>query len=231
MPRPLQVGSAVLGVGLVLEAALWWLGLTYGATRAERAATLPGDDIVPRPSVVTDHAITIDVPPANVWPWLVQMGWHRGGWYTARWVDQLLFPANWPSATRIVPELQGVRLGDFIPDGPPETRCGLIVEGLQPGRALVLHSTSHLPARWRDRHRVALDWSWVFVLVPVDDGQQCRFHFRSRWSTSPWWLTVGSSMLLVPADFVMSRDMLRGVRQRAESARPDLLRRGTGSRR
>ena len=81
-----------------------------------------------------------------VWPWLVQMGWGRGGWYTARWVDRLLFPANGPSADRIVPELQHLRMGDFIPDGPPDTECGLVVEVLEPNEALVLHSTSHLPA-------------------------------------------------------------------------------------
>jgi hypothetical protein len=217
MKRLIRLGAATLSAAVALEAGLLWLGRTYGSTRAEREAQLPGDDIVPWPKAVTDHAITIGAPPAAVWPWLVQMGWHRGGWYTARWVDRLLFPANWPSASRIVPELQDVRLGDFIPDGAPETRCGLIVEGLLPERALVLHSTSHLPLRWRERHRAGLDWSWVFALTPVDDGRRCRFHFRSRWVTAPWWLTVGAWLLLVPADFVMARDMLRGVRVRAES--------------
>jgi hypothetical protein len=72
--------------------------------------------------VVTNHAITIPAPPARVWPWLVQMGWHRRGRYTARWVDRLLFLGNWPSATRLVPELQRpLRAGDRIPDGPPDT--------------------------------------------------------------------------------------------------------------
>lgn len=196
------------------EAALVHLGRTYGSTVQERAAALPGDDIVARPQVVTNHAITIAAPPDCVWPWLVQMGWHRGGWYTARWVDRLLFPANWPSATRIVPELQDLHLGDFVPDGAPETECGLIVEHLDPERALVLHSTSHLPMSWRERAH--LDWSWAFVLLPLDRGRQTRFLFRSRWTTSPWWLTLGGWLAVVPADFVMARDMLHGVRQRAE---------------
>ena len=73
------------------------------------------------PQVVTNHALTIDVPAERVWPWLVQMGWHRAGWYTARWVDKLLFPLNWPRANRIIPELQDIHVGDFIPDGAPET--------------------------------------------------------------------------------------------------------------
>jgi hypothetical protein len=194
-----------------------YLGQTYGSTPEERRMTLPGDDIVPDPQVVTNHAITIDAPPESVWPWLVQMGWHRAGWYTARWVDKLLFPANWPSANRIVPGLQEINLGDFIPDGAPETKCGLIVERLEPQRALALRSTSHLPASWREKHMATLDWSWAFVLTPIDRGRRTRFLFRSRWVTAPWWLTLGGWLFIVPADFVMSRDMLRGVKQRAES--------------
>jgi hypothetical protein len=205
---------AVLGSIVLVEAALIRLGRTYGSTSQERALQLPGDAIVEDPEVVTDHAITIDAPPAAVWPWLVQMGWGRGGWYTARWVDRLLFPANAASADRIIPELQDIDVGTFIPDGPPHTECGLIVEEIEPERALVLHSNSHLPKSWRERATV--DWSWAFVLTPLDDGRRTRFHFRSRWTTSPWWLTVGGRLGIVPADFIMSRDMLRGVKERAE---------------
>jgi hypothetical protein len=50
----------------------------------------------------------------------------------------------------------------------------------------VLHSTSQLPAKWRRKHKAELDWSWVFVLAPVDEGRRTRFHFRSRWTTAPW---------------------------------------------
>ncbi len=161
------------------------LGRAYGSTERERALALPGDHIVADAEVVTDHAITIDAPPSAVWPWLVQMGWGRGGWYTARWVDRLLFPANGPSADRIIPELQDIDVGTFIPDGPPRTECGLDVEQIERERALVLHSNSHLPMSWRDR------------------------------------------ATLVPADFIMSRDMLRGVKRRAErtAAEPTCLER------
>jgi hypothetical protein len=205
------LGGAGLAYGYVL-----WLGRSYGSTAEERGTPLPGDDIVTDPQVVTDHAITIDAPPDAVWPWLVQMGWHRAGWYTARWVDRLLFPANWPSADRIVPELQDIHVGAFIPDGAPETGCGMVVAALDTRRSLVLHSTSHLPTSWRTRHKADLDWSWAFVLLPVDDGRRTRFLFRSRWRTAPWWLTLGGWLAVVPADFVMSRDMLHGVEQRAE---------------
>lgn len=143
--------------------------------RTARLLTVVG--VVRRPEVVTDHAVTIDAPPTAVWPWLVQMGWHRGGWYTARWIDRLLFRANWPSTDRIIPELQNLAIGDFIPDGAPETGCGLIVECLEPQRLLVLHSSSHLPRSWRSHGMATLDWSWAFVLHPSNDPKRpgCTF--------------------------------------------------------
>jgi hypothetical protein len=205
----------VLAGAAAVEAVLIRLGRTYGSTAFERRRTLPGDGLIVDPDVVTDHAITIAAPPSQVWPWLVQMGWGRAGWYTPRWVDRLLFPDNGPSAERVRPELQELAVGDFIPDGPPAAECGLVVEDLMPERALVLRSTSHLPRSWRNH--ATLDWSWAFVLDPVDGGRRTRFQFRSRWTTAPWWLTAGGRLGIVPADFVMGRGMLHGVRQRAES--------------
>ena len=196
------------------ELTLVHLGRTYGSTHEERVRRLPGDELIPRAAVQTDHAVTIDAPPGQVWPWLVQMGWGRGGWYTARWVDQVLFPANGPSADRIEPALQDLAVGSFVPDGPPETKCGFVVVRLEAERALVLRSDSHVPAGLRGR--VDLDWTWAFVLAPLDGGRHTRFHFRSRWVTRPWWFTLAGWLVVVPADFVMSRDMLRGVRERAE---------------
>ncbi len=208
--------------GALGYARLVWLGRTSGSTRLERRSRIPGDDVVERPTAVTDHATTINAPPEAVWPWLVQMGWHRGGWYTARWVDRLFFPANEPSATRIVPELQRLVVGDFVPDGAPETGTGLHVVSIDPERALVLRSSSHLPASWRRSGRAALDWSWAFVLEPIDGDRRTRFRFRSRWWTRPWWLTLGGWLLIVPADHVMAQSMLRGVRRRAEALARDL---------
>jgi hypothetical protein len=139
--------SAMLAAAAVFGgfSAVQWLGRSYGATRNERRSRLPGDGIVPAPHLVTTHAITIHASPDRVWPWLVQMGWGRGQWYTARWVDRLLFPGNGPSADRIVPEWQHLAVGDRILDGPPEANTAFVVEDLEPNRYLVLHSTEHLP--------------------------------------------------------------------------------------
>ena len=92
------------------------------------------------------------------------MGWHRAGWYTARWVDLLLFPANEASADRVHPEWQDLEVGDRVLDGDPATECWFVVSEIEPNRHLVLHSTSHLPPEFRDRVGATIDWSWSFVL-------------------------------------------------------------------
>jgi hypothetical protein len=196
-------------------AELQWLGRTYGATAAERRRRLPGDDVCPHPQAVTTHAITIDAHPSRVWPWLVQMGWGRGQWYTARWVDQLLFPNNGPSADKIIPELQALRVGDLILDGPPDKHCAFVVEQIEPNHDLVLHSVGHLPPNWSQRFGASIDWSWAFVLEPVYPGKT-RFLVRSRIRLAPRWVELFYLGLIVPADFVMSRQFLKGVKVRAE---------------
>jgi hypothetical protein len=165
---------------------------------------------------VTTHASTVQATPARIWPWLVQVGWGRGQWYTARWVDRLLFPANGPSADVVVPEWQHLAVGDRILDGPPEAHCAFVVADLVPERCLVLHSREHLPPGWAERFGAAIDWSWAFVLEPAGTGT--RFLVRSRVRLRPWWITAAYRAFVVPADFVMSRQLLRGVRVRAEGA-------------
>jgi hypothetical protein len=195
-------------------ALLQWLGRAAGTTPAERAARLPGDDLIKRPLVTTTHAGTIGVTPDRVWPWLVQMGWHQGGWYTARWVDRMLFPANWPSAYRIIPELQGRRVGDRIPDGAPDTGTEFVIVAMERDRHLVLRSRTHLPPSWRRRYGAWIDWTWAFVLEPVAEGT--RLIVRSRLRLGPRWIAACYWLAIVPADFVMARQQLRGISSRAE---------------
>jgi hypothetical protein len=197
-------------------AVLQRLGRTYGTIAAERRRDLPGDELTARPIAVTTHAITIAAPPERIWPWLLQMGWHRGGWYTAEWVDRVLFPANWPSATTIVPALQHLDVGDRVLDGPPESGCAFVVARLEPDRHLVLSSTTHLPPGWAERFDAWLDWTWAFVLDGRSDGRT-RFIVRSRVRAGPPWVAAVYLLVIVPADFVMSRQMLRGLRSRAEA--------------
>ena len=73
--------------------------------------------------------------------------------------------ANAPSADRVLPEHQHLEVGDFIPDGPPETGCGFIVREVRPEALLVLFSTSHVPLSWRVRGLAGISWTWSFVLT------------------------------------------------------------------
>ena len=214
---------ALVAVGGLMGsyAALHVLGRTAGSTPAERAADLPGDHLVAQPQILTDHAISIDAPPEAVWPWLTQVGWHRAGWYTPRWVDRLLFPANWPSADHLDPQLvRDLQVGDRIPDGPPGTAEFVAAEVSAP-HTLVLRSTSHLPPRWDERYGARMVWTWCFHLRSPDDGST-RLHLRVRGRASPWWVATLYTATIVPADYVMAMGMLRGLKARVQGRRPPL---------
>jgi hypothetical protein len=173
---------------------------------------MPSDRLVPFADLQTDHAITIAAPPGSVWPWLIQMGWGRAGWYTYRWVDRLLFPRNGPSSDVIIPEHQRLEVGGLILDGPPDTGCHFVVEEADEPRRLVLRSSTHIPPV-RD---AAMNWVWAYTLEPVSGGT--RLHLRSRAAMSAWWLRVVYHAC-VAADLVMARSHLRGIRLRVESGR------------
>jgi hypothetical protein len=212
MPRLMRyaVGLCVAGYG-----ALQVLGRQAGSTRQERRQSLPGDGAVCHPHAVTDHAITIGTPPEEVWPWLTQMGWHLGGYYTPRWVDRLLFPANTPSLDVLDPGLlRELAVGDTIPDGPPGT-AWYVVEEAAPPSTLVLHSTTHVPPAWRDKFGAAVDWTWSFHLTRLPDDRT-RLHVRVRGRAAPRWLAAAYIAAIIPADFIMATGMLRGLKQRAE---------------
>lgn len=216
MFSPVTRGAAGVALcGAAAYAALQVLGRTSGSLAAERRRALPGDDLVPRPSLVTNHAITIAASPRAVWPWLTQMGWHRAGWYTPGWVDRLLFPANSPSSDVLDPDLvRDLSVGDTIPDGPPGTAF-FVVEEVQAPHVLVLHSTTHLPRSWAERRHAGIDWTWVLTLDEVPAGTRVLLRVRGR--TWPWWLSAAYQVALVPADAIMAAGMLRGLRRRVQA--------------
>jgi hypothetical protein len=202
-------------------AALYRLGQTWGATAEEQHQPLAGDELLPEGTALTTHAITIAAPSAAVWPWLVQMGWGRAGWYTYRWVDRLLFPANGPSATRILPEHQQLAVGDHVPDGPPEADCWFTVQQLEPERLLVLRSTRHLPASWRQRG-LAMDWIWSWHLQEPTAGST-RLLQRNRMRLRPGWFERAFLATIVPADFIMARSHLQGLQRRAQASAAQVI--------
>src|ERR1051326_5114189 len=191
------------------------LGRRWGATEDEVHRPLPGDELVAHPMVETTHAIPIHAPAAAIWPWLVQMGYDRGWWYTdARWY-RLLETALWKakphtSADRIIPEFQHLAVGDTVPDGPPGTAYFTVAQ-LQPQRALALSSTTHLlfmaPASVRNKKEAGVT----------------RLIVRTRASYGPRLFRMLTLPLLYPGDFLMARMMLWGIKQRVEQSL------GTGS--
>jgi hypothetical protein len=92
-----------------------------GAAAEEASEPLPGDDRTPHPRVQSTRAVTIDAPPEQVWPWLLQMGIGRAGFYTHDWVGRLIAHARYVegkhSATRIHPEIPPLQAGDTVPMG------------------------------------------------------------------------------------------------------------------
>lgn len=207
--------SASIAAGSVL--LIRRLARRSGATTSEVDQALPGDELVPEPQIETTRAITIHAPLAAVWPWVVQVGYHRGGWYTNARLDTLIWHIDNPSADRILTEFQHVSVGDTVPDGPPGT-ARFIVARVEPGYVLALHDPdgTHIPNT---------RFSWVFVLREID-GRATRLILRTRASyPARWWTTPLAYLALGPADFLMAHVMLlRGIKQRAERpATNDLL--------
>ena len=107
--------------------------MNHAPTPAERARVLVGDELVPEPMLSDTHAASLSAPPSRVWPWLVQMGGGRGGWYSYDLLDN----RGVPSARRIVPELQQLEMGDVVPAYPGATSWFRVAD-LERERRLVL---------------------------------------------------------------------------------------------
>lgn len=207
-PRKGRTGRIVGGAALVAAAAYpvplrrWWL--TWGARPDEVDRVLPGDDLLPSPATVSTRAVTIDAPPAAVWPWLVQLGSGRGGAYTYDWIENL-FGLAMHSADRILPEFQDLAPGDVLPLGPDGP--GMRVEILEPDRALVFRSEDGR-------------WVWSFVLSSESAGT--RLISRNRIAAADaapirrWADRLVMRAVLEPGSLIMERKMLLGIRSRAQ---------------
>lgn len=203
-------GLALMGYEAVVRPRM----LGWGATNEERRKPLPGDEQVHGRYQAT-HAVTIGRSPAEVWPWLVQMGYGRGGWYSYDRLGRAVGAGDFAdgrSAQRIVADLQGLAVGDTVALSP---NGGLTVVRLDPPQSLVLHYrmdafTASPASEWS---RAIFDWTWAFALRPVAEG--CRLIVRVRGELSPWWLAMALP-LLGAAHCAMERKMLLGLKQRAE---------------
>jgi proline iminopeptidase len=223
-PRALRAASRALGSVALLNvgyrALLQPRLATWGASEEEAHATLPGDDVLPVGATTSTMGTTIDAPPAAVWPWLVQMGCGRAGWYSYDLLDN----GSRPSAEQIVPEWQRVSLGEHVPSDPSERgRFWFTIEGIYPERALVLRASVDLhtgrayePSRG---HPAAYsDSTWTFALRELP-GSRTRLLARTRGQASPLWRAVPMSVVVgLPSHVLMQTRQFRNIKRRAGAA-------------
>jgi hypothetical protein len=198
----------VLFVVLTVLVLYWfpirrWMN-RWGAMRSDLTRVMAGDSLLADPTYSGTMAVTVSSRPEHIWPWLVQIGYRRGGLYSYDWLDRLFGYLDGPSATSILPEFQHLAVGDAIPLGRgPSWPVGII----EPERALVLDM----------RNVGGFDWVWQFGLYPIDE-QRTRLVSRSRVRTRTASARL-ATYAIEPAGFLMTRRMLLGLKQRAEALR------------
>jgi hypothetical protein len=198
MQIPLRIA---IGIVVFLVAYLFWIRpwqLRWGATVDEVARTMPGDDIVSRPTFNATRGISIQAQAEEIWPWIVQIGLKRAGWYSYDWIDNL----GKPSVERIIPELQNLKSGDIIPMSP-DGKMGLWVKDFVPNQWML----------WGDKKG---ETTWCWGLYPVhDNGTRLMTRVRMHYN----WLSLSIIFNLVidVGDIVMMRKCMLGIKRRAET--------------
>ncbi|HLX34057.1 MAG TPA: hypothetical protein VKR30_02325 [Candidatus Limnocylindrales bacterium] len=240
------IGAASAWAGFVAARTIW---RQWGIEPAEQTIALPGDDLVPAAGAVETRGIDIAAPPSAVWPWLVQMGYGRAGWYSYDGLD-----IDKPSLDRIVPELQSIEVGNVMPTHPGG---GFVVKVVEPEHALVVYNdratveaqaaTSRgasgggieaaspnvrVTGAYLDRAVPGeFEASWAFVIEPTATGTRLVERFRARMeppkrpSGQPFSIPGFAFSLLGFGVFVMVRRQMLGIRDRAEGRpiRPSIL--------
>ena len=192
----------------------------WGATDAELARPMPGDELVRAPKLGYTRAITIDAPPERVWPWLVQIGQGRGGFYSFDGLENLV-GCGIHSVDHIVSECQVLGVGDIVRSGQDRHVCWIVMDVDAPHR-LVLQGAGtpaevdvpEIVEQVPDHGYAASTWQWV--LEPADGGRRTRLIVRQRCTYSPRQVVLWR--VVEPLNFVMERQMLRGLKDRAERA-------------
>jgi hypothetical protein len=231
-PLLVAAGAGVAAYKAFVEP--WWR--TWGFDPGEAAKALPGDEIVADGVNAETRGITINAPPAAVWPWLVQMGFGRAGWYSYDVVDM-----KGASAPGIQPEHQHLAVGDIMPTHPGG---GFVVREIEPDRHLVLYLDSDLAREQAEAAKATnaespsnlrmtgafmetsqpteFTVSWAFVLEELEGGRTRLIErFRIRFGSAddkPW--TRATLPLMGFGLFVMMRRQLLGIRDRAERGTP-----------
>ena len=201
MKALVRCGAGAFAVGALLLTRR--LTMTWGTRNDEHLASLEGDEFVFPADMVATRAISIAAPPGRVWPWLVQIGQGRGGFYSYDWLENLV-GLDMHSADYIVDDWQELAVGDevHLAEG-----VALSVATIEPGAHLVLQGAGDA--------RMPFEFTWAFVLQPGPRGGT-RLLVRERYRYLNWWGRVITEVVQ-PVSFLMTARMLRGIRDRAEA--------------
>ena len=199
--RPWRTAFLVLAVTLLLLGALFQLVYrpwqrSWGATDEEVARRMPGDEIVQGAGFVATRAVTIRGRPEEIWPWIVQIGYRRAGFYSYDRLDH----DGVPSARRILPEYQDLAVGDRL---PLSNTADAEVRALEAGRSLLL-VVGRDPAM-----PGAFTWAWGLY---AEDAEHTRLVTRLRWRAHS---AIGR-LMLDTFEIWMMRKCLLGIKERVE---------------
>lgn len=191
---PLVAAVAGLPILLFCIAYTPWV-LHWGATEEEILRDMPGDEIVAEPTFNATRSVTIEARPAEIWPWIVQIGYLKAGFYSYDRLDN----KGVPSADQIVPEYQSLEVGDLV----PLTSSGFTrVVSIRPDTYLCLVCPHHSEPIF----------TWVWGLYPVDE-HRTRLVVRLRWYQHDWKDRIMTRVF----EIVMMKKHILGIKKRAES--------------
>jgi hypothetical protein len=188
----------------------------WGATHVDRVVRLPGDELSPRAYHTINHAVNIQAPPEAVWPWIVQIGQDRSGFYSYRFLENLV-GCQMPRVHRIVPEWQNRAKGDTVWFAAPARyggRARMVATIVEPGRSLTLAT----PADWKrfQNGDEGQETTWTFALIPKPGGST-RLIARTRAVAYPTFATrLLNYLFWEPVHFLMERKMLLTVESLSE---------------
>lgn len=215
--RSAAIAGAAVGAAVVAYQRWgkpWQQG--WGATDEEAALPLPGDELLAEPASQLTRAITIDAPREEVWPWIVQLGADRAGFYTYDCLENLV-GLDIHSADEVVEAWQGLEVGDVVYGDRAGTAGWYVVE-LHPNEAMVLQAGDLAAGRpMRRDEQLRWEFQWTFALRDAPGGGT-RLLVRERVAFgSP--LTRAAMAPVGLASFVMTRGMLLGIKERTEAQR------------
>lgn len=199
----------LVGFVLILIVYFWlvfpWL-LNWGATGAEKAMSLPGDELVPNPTYRSTRALTIAAPVEEVWPWLAQIGQDRAGFYSYTWFENILL-ADIHNTWAIDPGWQTRREGELLPLTSRNYPLGLVrrEEG----------SVGPHIRRFEANQFIVLEGWGSFILRARDDGMT-RFIVRGRTKPMSLPAQILWKLFFEPGHFAMERQMMKGIKVRSE---------------